>query len=159
MLPELIGIDGEYQRSGHLKIARSDADMAALEAYRERSHGFGMDLELLSAQALRERCPWLGGAAVGASLCPQDGQANPRLVSPAFAIAARKMGADVREHTRVKEAAHDGKEFVICAAHTWTGDVLEVRTRHLLNCAGAWAGTVAAPSSRSRPLSHRIVCR
>ena len=144
MLPELVGIDGEYQRSGHLKIARSDADMAALETYRERSHGFGMDLELLSAQALRERCPWLGGAAVGASLCPQDGQANPRLVSPAFAIAARKLGADVREHTRVDQAVHDGKEFVVRAAHTQTGEVLEVRAGHLLNCAGAWAGTVAA---------------
>ena len=30
-LPELIGIDGEYVRSGHLKIARSEADLASLE--------------------------------------------------------------------------------------------------------------------------------
>ena len=50
-LPELIGTEGEYLRSGHLKIARSDADLAALEAYRERTHGFGMDLEMLSLRA------------------------------------------------------------------------------------------------------------
>lgn len=150
MLPELIGMDGEYQRTGHLKIARSDADMAALEAYRERSHGFGMNLELLSAKALRERCPWLGGAAVGASLCPQDGQANPRLVSPAFAMAARKRGADVREHCRVDQAAHDGKEFVIRSGDT--RDALEVRAKHLLNCAGAWAGAVAAQFGDGVPM-------
>ena len=149
-LPELTGIDGEYQRTGHLKIARSDVDMAALEAYRERSHGFGMGLELLSAKALRERCPWLGGAAVGASLCPQDGQANPRLVSPAFAIAARKLGADVREHTRVDQAAHDGTAFFIRAGEP--GNPLEVRARHLLNCAGAWAGTVAAQFGDAVPM-------
>jgi sarcosine oxidase subunit beta len=138
-LPELIGIDGEYLRSGHLKIARSEADLASLENYRERTQGFGMDLEMLSARTLHERCPWLGQAAVGASLCPADGQANPRLVSPAFALAARRLGADVREQTRIDEAVHDGSVFVLRS-----GQALEVRSRYLLNCAGAWAGTIAA---------------
>lgn len=138
-LPELIGIDGEYLRSGHLKIARSEADLAALESYRERTRGFGMNLEILSARAVQERCPWLGQAAVGASLCPQDGQANPRLVSPAFALAARRLGADVREQTRIDEVRHDGLVFVL-RSH----DALEVRSTYLLNCAGAWAGTIAA---------------
>ena len=138
-LPELIGIDGEYLKSGHLKIARSEADLESLESYRARSHGFGMDLQMLSAAMLQERCPWLGRAAVGASLCPEDGQANPRLVSPAFARAARRLGADIREQTRVDEAAHDGAGFVLRS-----GQALEVRAKHLLNCAGAWAGTFAA---------------
>src|SRR5476649_1572999 len=39
-LPELIGIDGEYVRSGHLKLARSHDDMAALVSYAEASRGF-----------------------------------------------------------------------------------------------------------------------
>jgi len=38
-LPELIGIDGEYQRSGHLKLARSLDDLAALQAYAEQQPG------------------------------------------------------------------------------------------------------------------------
>ncbi len=146
-LPELIGIDGEYLRSGHLKIARSEADLAALESYREHTRDFGMALEMLSARALRERCPWLGKAAVGASLCPEDGQANPRLVSPAFALAARRLGADIREQTRIDEAAHDGSVFVLRS-----GDALEVCSRHLLNCAGAWAGTIAAQFGDAVPM-------
>jgi len=146
-LAQLIGIDGEYLRSGHLKIARSDTDLASLESYRERTRGFGMDLEILSARALRERCPWLGQAAVGGSLCPADGQANPRLVSPAFAMAARRLGADVREQTRIDEAAHDGTGFVLRS-----GRELEVRSRYLLNCAGAWAGTIAAQFGDSVPM-------
>ncbi len=137
-LPELIGIDGEYIRCGHLKIARSEADMASLATYRERSWGFGMDLQLLGADTLHQRFPWLGQRAVGGSLCPQDGHANPRLVSPAFARAALRQGADIREQTRVDELAHDGKDFVLLTA---TG--VELRSRFLLNCAGAWAGTIA----------------
>jgi sarcosine oxidase subunit beta len=146
-LVQLIGVDGEYLRSGHLKIARSDADLASLESYRERTRGFGMDLEILSARAMRERCPWLGQAAVGGSLCPKDGQANPRLVSPAFAMAARRLGADVREQTRIDEAAHDGAGFVLRS-----GAELEVRSRYLLNCAGAWAGTIAAQFGDGVPM-------
>lgn len=134
----LIGTDGEYLRSGHLKIARSEADLASLEAYRERSRGFGMDLQMLSASDLRTQHPWLGERAVGGSFCPEDGHANPRLVSPAFARAAVKLGADIREQTRVDTMVHDGDQFVLTS-----GTALEVRARCLLNCAGAWAGTVA----------------
>ncbi|MET0210926.1 MAG: FAD-dependent oxidoreductase, partial [Burkholderiaceae bacterium] len=60
-LPELIGTDGEYLRSGHFKIARSEADLAALERYREQTREFDLGIDILSGSRLRERCPWLGG--------------------------------------------------------------------------------------------------
>ena len=153
-LPELIGVDGEYRQSGHLKLARSASDMAALEAYFERSSGFGMDLQLLDAQALRQRFPWLGARAVGGSLCPQDGHANPRLVSPAFAKAAAALGADIREHTPVDEVAHDGRLF-----NLRSGTRLTVRAPQLLNCAGAWAGAIAARFGEPVPMvsSHPVM--
>lgn len=153
-LPELIGIDGEYLRSGHLKIARSEADLAALEAYRERSRGFGMDLQMLSAKTLRAQYPWLGERAIGGSFCPQDGHANPRLVSPAFARAAARLGADIREQCRVDELAHDGRQFVLSS-----GTSLEVHSRFLLNCAGAWAGSIAERFGEAVPMvsSHPVM--
>jgi sarcosine oxidase, subunit beta len=146
-LPRLIGIEGEYVRSGHLKIARSEADLASLEDYRERTRGYDMGLEILSTRAVRERCPWLGAAAIGGSLCPEDGQANPRLVSPAFARAAQRLGAQVRESTPIDVAARDGADFVLRS-----GTALEVRSTHLLNCAGAWADRIAAQFDDSIPM-------
>ena len=153
-LPELIGTDGEYLRSGHLKIARSEADLAALEAYRERSRGFGMGLQMLSADMLRQHYPWLGARAVGGSFCPEDGHANPRLVSPAFARAALEMGANIREQTRVDSMVHDGRQFVLSS-----GTALQVRSKFLLNCAGAWAGAVAAHFGEAVPMvsSHPVM--
>ena len=50
-LPQLIGIDGEYVRSGHLKLACSDEDMQALHAYRAHTRGFGMHLQMLDRGA------------------------------------------------------------------------------------------------------------
>lgn len=147
-LRELIGIDGEYVRSGHLKLARSEADVAALEAYRQRSIDHGLGLQMLGSRALHQRCPWLGERAIAGSLCPEDGHANPRLVSPAFARAARALGADLREQTRIVEAAHDGRHFVLRAQGG-----LEVRSRFLLNCAGAWAGHIAEHFGEPVPMT------
>lgn len=147
-LPALLGIDGEYSRSGHLKLARSQHDMAALERYAQASSGFGLDLQLLDHGELRRRFPWVGDVAVGASLCPDDGHANPRLVSPAFAQAARHAGAQVFEQAAVTNVEHDGNAFkVLCA------NGLQVRAPWLLNCAGAWAGQLAAQFGEPVPLT------
>jgi sarcosine oxidase subunit beta len=146
-LKKLIGIDGEYQRSGHLKLARSDKDMAALVAYEQVSKGFGLDLELLDRQQLRARFPWAGDVAVGASLCADDGHANPRLVSPAFAHAARRAGAEVHEQAQVCEVTHDGFGFDVR-----TASGLHYRTPWLLNCAGAWAAALAEQFGEPVPM-------
>ena len=146
-LPELIGTDAEYTRSGHFKIARSPADMEALETYADLSRDFGLNLQLISAQALRQKCPWLAPLAVGGSLCPEDGQANPRLVSPAFALAARRAGAQLLERTPLDGAVHDGLRF-----HLQSGHRLEVRANVLINCAGAWAGAIASQFGEPVPM-------
>ncbi|MBT2323801.1 FAD-binding oxidoreductase [Variovorax paradoxus] len=149
-LPELLGTDGEYIRSGHFKIARSESDMASLERYRALSSDFDLGLELISAARLREQCPWLGTRAVGGSLCVEDGQANPRLVSPAFALAAQRAGAQIFERHHVDEVAHDGAVFMVRS-----GNELEVQAPVLLNCAGAWAGTIASQFGEAPPLRSR----
>lgn len=137
-LPELVGTDGEYVRSGHMKLARSPADMTALESYHERTRDFGLDLQLWSGARLRAAHPWLGRKVVGGSLCPLDGHANPRLVSPAFARAAERAGARVMEGTAVESIDHGGDAFFL---HCQGG--VTVRAQTLVNCAGAWAGWIA----------------
>ncbi len=149
-LPQMIGTDGEYQRSGHFKIGRSEADMASLERYRAMSRDFDLGLQMLSAAQMRARCPWLGPVAMGGSLCPDDGQANPRLVSPAFAAAARRAGALVFERTALDEVQHEGSGFRLRS-----GAALEVQAPVLLNCAGAWAGPLAAQFGEPLPLESR----
>jgi sarcosine oxidase subunit beta len=146
-LQDLIGIDGEYLRSGHLKLARSDKDMDALRAYAQASRSFGMDLQLLDREQLRARFAWAGDVAVGASLCADDGHANPRLVSPAFAGAARQAGAHIFEQAKVVDVSHDGSAFVV-----QTANGLNLRAPWLLNCAGAWAGALAEQFGEPVPM-------
>ncbi|NBA94684.1 FAD-binding oxidoreductase [Pseudomonas sp. R5(2019)] len=149
-LPELIGIDGEYVRSGHLKLARSHADLGALRTYADASRGFGLGLQLLDRSALRARFPWVGDVAVGASFCPDDGHANPRLVSPAFARAAKWQGAQVIEQAGTSSVEHDGQRFLVN-----TSNGVQVRAPWLLNCAGAWAANLAAQFGEPVPMESR----
>ena len=148
-LPELIGIDGEYMRCGHLKLARTEAQFEALEAYAAKVRPLGLDVEMIGGNAVRERFPWMPGDVAGASLCAEDGNANPRLVSPAFARAALAAGATILENTPVIEARETGDGFAILA-----GDGIEIRSRLLFNCAGAWADQFAASFGEPVPLTR-----
>lgn len=137
-LAGLVGSDCEFMATGHLKLARNDAEMAELEAYRLTAQELGLDLELVGKTALRERFPFLGGHLAGGSLCREDGQANPRLVAPAFARVARRVGAEIREMSPVVNARRDGKGFEIEA-----GDEA-VCADKLINVAGAWGAQIAS---------------
>lgn len=138
-LPALIGDACEFAPSGHLKLARSETEMGELERYADVAAEYGLHLELVSARALALRYPYLGRGLAGGSYCAEDGQANPRLVAPAFARAARRLGARLIEETEV-------------AAARWSGGVFELQltrapplaARRLINVAGAWGAEVAA---------------
>ena len=147
-LPELIGIDGEYVQSGHLKLARSEADLHQLEAYRDEANAHGLGLTLTTGAAFRRAHPWLGEQAIAGSFCAEDGHANPRLVSPAFARAAQAAGARVIERCEVTELATTGDGFVVD-----DGRGVTVRSRWLLNCAGAWALKIAERFGDRAPMT------
>jgi len=138
-LAEIVGTDCEFMASGHIKLARAATEMAELEAYRDAVRPYGLELELLDREQLRARYPFLGDAAVGGSLCAEDGQANPRLLAPAFARAARAQGADIREHAHVVEVRRDGTRFLVR-----TADGVELGAGALVNAAGAWGHEIAA---------------
>jgi sarcosine oxidase subunit beta len=146
-LREIVGGDCEFVASGHIKLARSDADAEELDRYAAGAADHGLALELIGRARLRRDYPWLGEHVIAASLAPTDGHANPRLVAPSFGRAARAAGADVREFTRVDETVRDGTRFRVRA-----GDV-DVSATFLINTAGAWGGTIAAAFGEPVPLA------
>ena len=146
-LRELIGTDCEFVPSGHIKLARNDADLAALERYAADAAKFGLELQMMGRKRVRDEYPWLGENVIGGSLAADDGHANPRLVAPAFGRAARALGADLREFARVVEMARDGARFLMRCA---TG--LEVSASFLVNTAGAWGGEIAGTFEEPVPI-------
>ncbi|PWS37617.1 FAD-dependent oxidoreductase [Falsiroseomonas bella] len=146
-LPELIGTDAEFDPCGHLKLARSEADEAELVRWNRIAAEYGLVTRMIGRNAIRDEHPYFGEAVVAGSLLAEDGAANPRLLSPALARAAREAGAEIREHHSVTAAAHDGAEFVVQANGT------TFAAPWLLNCAGYWGGKLAETFNEAVPIA------
>lgn len=144
-LPELIGTDGEFVVSGHLKLARSASQMDELVEF-SKNTDFDLDLQIITGAVLRKKYPWLGKSIVGGSFCPGDGHANPRLVSPAFARAAHLAGAKIIEGDALEKTTHGAGEFQLTLASGQT-----IRSSSLVNAAGAWGARIASQFDEDVP--------
>ncbi|WP_439597119.1 NAD(P)/FAD-dependent oxidoreductase [Falsiroseomonas sp.] len=136
-ITELTGADVEFDPCGHLKLARSAADEAELLRWNTLAAEHGLKPRMIGRNAIREHYPHFSEIVIAGSLMEEDGSANPRLLAPALARAARAAGADIREHHAVTSLAHDGQEFeVVANGQRFTAP-------WLLNCAGFWGGEIA----------------
>lgn len=149
---ELLGSDVEYLQSGHMRICFRERPEAVgqMEQYAALAREEGLELELLSGNALRAQFPFLGPDVLAGSYSPHDGHANPRLAAPAFARAATALGAKVFEDTQIVHASRPGEDFELIA-----GDGRIFRAPILLVTAGAWAGKITGQFGESVPLTPR----
>ncbi len=151
-LRDLLGEDVEYLEAGHLRVCYHDRPEIAdgFADYAREARHLGLDLEVLSGNALRERFPFLGPEVLAGSYSARDGHANPRLVAPAFARAAARTGARICENTRAATAEKVGDDFVVAAE-----DGRLFRAPVLLLAGGAWADGFCARFGEPVPLTTR----
>jgi sarcosine oxidase, subunit beta len=146
-LHELLGEDVEFLATGHIRVTYSDEMIANFEEYAREARHYGLDLELISGNALRDRFPFIGPEVRAGSYSPRDGHANPRLVAPTFGRAAKRAGAAVLENTEIVLAEKEGDEFRVEAA-----DGRVFRSPQLMISAGAWANRLATQFGEPVPL-------
>ncbi|SJZ38072.1 sarcosine oxidase subunit beta [Enhydrobacter aerosaccus] len=146
-LKELVGCDAEFSITGHLKLARNADEEADLIAYLDTARAYDLPLRMIGRNAIHREYPWLGPDVVAGSLAPDDGSANPRLLSPALAHAARAAGAAVHEQTEITSYDRLNGRFVLKARNG-----AEFRAPILVNMAGYWGGAVAAAFGEAVPI-------
>lgn len=148
----LLGGDVEYLPGGHMRITFKDRpeNVGVMEDYAAKAREEGLDLEILSGNALRSRFPWLGPDVLAGSYSALDGHANPRLAAPAFARAAERLGAHIVEDTKIVHAGKAGADFELVADNG-----RQFRAPILLVTAGAWAGKITTQFGEPVPLTPR----
>lgn len=135
---EICGSDSEFEACGHLKLARNEEEEAELLRWNAMAAGYGLRPRMIGRNAIRADTPAFSDRVVAGSLLEEDGAANPRLLSPALARAAREAGATILENHSVTGMARQGDGFVLEAnGATFAAPIL-------LNTAGYWGGHVAA---------------
>ena len=92
-----------YQRTGHLLLAEREQDLLMMPALEQSQNGFGIPTQILSANELGELEPRLCKSIQAALYCELDGIADHTATTRAYAGAARRLGAQIHEHSAVRE--------------------------------------------------------
>uniref|UniRef100_UPI0022EADC61 FAD-dependent oxidoreductase n=1 Tax=Falsiroseomonas oryzae TaxID=2766473 RepID=UPI0022EADC61 len=122
---------------GGLMLAETEAQLRALADKVAMERDFGVDSQLLGANELYARAPWLAPGFAGAAFCAEEGQMDPLRGLSALLRLTRKAGAEIVSGVAITALAQDGSGFV---ATTPEGGV---RARRVVNAAGPWAGVIA----------------
>ncbi|MDQ0390505.1 NAD(P)/FAD-dependent oxidoreductase [Labrys monachus] len=137
-LPAVLGTDLEIGLKGGLLVAPDERQMRDIERKVVFERAEGLNVELLDRPALRRLAPYLADHIVGGAFCPDEGKANPFLIAPAFAAAARRLGVEIRRHTDVRGIERERGGFAV------TTDKGVFRAGRVVNAAGAEAGRIAS---------------
>ncbi|PHZ84617.1 NAD(P)/FAD-dependent oxidoreductase [Paremcibacter congregatus] len=131
----------EVVMKGGLMAALTDTEVTLLKKKHALEQKNGMDTQLLTGEDARRKAPYLCNKVLAAAYFPGEGHANPRLVTPAYARAARKKGASIRKSCEVISLYHH-KDRWIATLQTEEGRT-QVSAGKILNAAGAWAASSA----------------
>ncbi|OHV87695.1 NAD(P)/FAD-dependent oxidoreductase [Mesorhizobium sp. ORS 3428] len=146
---KMLGRDVEFRATGHIRLVFDEGGLADMRAYAEAARPWGLELDELSPREIRARYPGLGPDAIAASFSPHDGSGNPRLIAPAFAEAARRLGAEIIEEAQVEKIERTDSGFVVASSKG------AFAAECLLNTAGAWGARIAALFGEKVPLEVR----
>ena len=138
----------DWVHSGSLKIARRPQDAEVIQADYERARRMGLDVELVSPETASKLNPFLQPkGVVGAMRIGDDRYFDPAQVAVGFARAAAANGVDVLPRTDVLSV--DIESGKVCGVRTVGGSI---RTRIIVDAAGAWTRQVAEASGIKVPL-------
>jgi len=152
-LHEALGADVGYRREGNLRLARTPAEVDVVRGLVESQQAQGLDLAFLPDNAaVRAVAPALSPDVLAASWCPTDGHADPVKATRAFAEAARRHGADVREGV--------GATAIHVAHHRVTGVATTagwLAADRVIVAAGIHTPALLAPLGLHLPLAIQLV--
>jgi dimethylglycine dehydrogenase len=155
-LEEISGQACGLHHVGGLTLADSPERLDFLKAERAKHRYMGLETEIVGPEEIRKLSPITDTEGVLAALYdPLDGHLDPYGTTHAYARAARRNGAEIHLHTRVKSLAAkaNGEWEVVTDKGTITAG-------HVVNAAGLWArevGRMAGVELPLHPMEHQYL--
>jgi glycine/D-amino acid oxidase-like deaminating enzyme len=137
--------------NGGLMVAETTEEVALLEAKVRWEEAAGLPSRLLDGAQARAICPALSPRIVAADYLSDEGHADPRAATPAFAAAARAAGAEIRTRTSlvgIKPLGAAGFDATLVSG----GVHCIERVEQVAIAAGGWSAQIAALVDVELPL-------
>lgn len=141
-----LGADLEWRQEGGLAVAGSEASVAAYERWLDVARQHQMPTRILSNRETRDLMKGAVGKWPGAMYTATDGQAEPAKAAPAFARAAKALGAEIETG-----CAADVIETAGGAVTGVRSEQGEVRARTVVCAAGAWSSRLLRTAGVALP--------
>lgn len=147
-MDKIVDSDCGFYRTGYLVAAESDDAMRQLESRVAETQSLGYTNELIiDKKRLKELAPIVKDHCVGGIVSEKDGHASPAETCRAFYNAIQKAGAIVHTGCEVFNISSGANGFSVDTSTHGT-----LYAEQVVNCAGAWAGRVAAMLGDSLPI-------
>jgi glycine oxidase len=164
------GVQVEYFQTGALHVLKMADDKSSLRKCAEKWQEQGSDVKWLTGDQIYQYEPLLRHSFDAALYLPGAASIRPRLMTRAYAEAARKAGANFYEHTEVKSLKQQaGRVIGVQIAHgrTIPCDCVVVATGAWSAHIGSWLGLnipvfpargqILALRQPETPLKHTIM--
>ena len=144
-----------YRRRGNLRLARTEAETETIRELVAQQRQLGLEIDYLQDNAaIRAIAPAIGPSILAASFCPGDGHADPVPAVRAFAAAASRHGAIIREDVAVRALTRSGSR--VTGVETMSGEV--VPADRVIVATGIHAPELLQPIGLALPLMVKLVC-
>ena len=100
----------EISLTGGLLVEKNDKEIKAIHAKAAIEKKFRIHSEYLDKSQLRKFAPYLSEDTIGAMYFPEEGKANPLLVTPAFALKSEILGVQIIRQAEVKGISENIKD-------------------------------------------------
>ncbi len=150
VLKDELGYNVEFEPRGGMCLIENEEQAVLMRRTLELQRQSGLKVELLDIKQAREIEPLLGEHLWGATYCSEDMQANPLLVTRAFASAARRFGAEVRLGVSVTDLLVEGGR--VRGVQTDKGPV---HGDYVVNAAAVWAPMLTKKYGYEPPIVPR----
>jgi len=148
-----LGEDVEVHMDGGLMVAETAEQIAVLEKKSRIEQSQGLNVRLVDGDEARKIAPYLSNVVRAALHCPDEGHCNPRLLTPAYARRAAKLGAVVRTNAEVTALRRAGGGWQVEFRDNVAGEAAErIRCDVILNAAGVSAPDIAGMANLHLPL-------
>ena len=144
-----IGQEIDYRKCGYLFVLTNENDVKVFKHNVELQHNLGVHTEWLSGNDIRKRLPQMNfDDAIAGTFHKKDGLVDPNSVVMGYINAAQKMGVKTVNNVDVTEIHVSGDK--VEGVKTNQG---VIKTRMIINAAGAWAGEVGKMAGVHIPIT------
>lgn len=145
---EILGQEVGFEQTGYV-VGVGPGNVEALSANVEMQRALGVDVALVGADTVAELWPWADLDDFAAfAYEPRGGYGDAYLTGQAFAEAARRAGATIRQHAPVHAILEEGGQI--------SGVVLDdgerIASRVVVVAAGPWSVDLVAPFGLDLPI-------